>query len=104
MPSSLVDRALGARPEDIGLDDAMLRRAASLVDGKPLTLVKVATRRRHLLFDVPVVGPGTVETMRETGATALALDAGRTLLLDKKEMLRLAGLAGIAMVGLAPLE
>ena len=36
--------------------DAMLRRAASLVNGRRLTLVKVARRREHLLFDVPVVG------------------------------------------------
>ena len=36
--------------------DAMLRRAAGLVDGRPLTLVKVARRREHLLFDVPTVG------------------------------------------------
>jgi UDP-2,3-diacylglucosamine hydrolase len=84
--------------------DAMLRRAASLVEGKPLTLVKVATRRRHLLFDVPVVGPGTIETMRETGATALALDAGRTLLLDKAQMLAEADAAAIAIEALKPLE
>ena len=52
--------------------DAMLRRAASLVNGTPLRLVKVSRRRQHLLFDVPVVGPGTVQTMMETGTTALA--------------------------------
>ena len=39
--------------------DAMLRRAASLANGKPLRLVKVSRRRGHLLFDVPVAGPGT---------------------------------------------
>jgi len=79
--------------------DAMLRRAAELVNGRPLTLVKVATRRRHLLFDVPVAGPGTVRTMRETGATALAVEAGRTLLLDREEMIALANEAGVAIAG-----
>jgi UDP-2,3-diacylglucosamine hydrolase len=79
--------------------DAMLRRAASLVNGKPLRLVKVSRRRGHLLFDVPVVGPETIAVMRETGATALAVDAGRTLLLDREEMLAQAGDAGIAVVG-----
>ena len=68
--------------------DAMLRRAASLVNGKPLRLVKVSRRRGHLLFDVPVAGPGTIEVMSETGTTALAVDAGRTLLLDREEMLQ----------------
>ncbi len=82
--------------------DAMLRRAASLVNGRPLTLVKVARRRRHLLFDVPVAGTDTVAVMRETGTTALAVDAGRTLLLDRAELLARADEAGIAVVGFAP--
>lgn len=79
--------------------DAMLRRAAGLVNGRPLTLVKVSRRRKHLLFDVPVAGLETVATMRETGTTAMAVDAGRTLLLDRAEMLARAGEAGIAVVG-----
>jgi hypothetical protein len=79
--------------------DAMLRRAASLVNGKPLSLVKVATRRRHLLFDVPVVGVETVAVMRETGATALALDAGRTLMLDREGMIQRANESDISIVG-----
>jgi len=84
--------------------DAMLRRAASLVNGRPLRLVKVSRRRKHLLFDVPVAGPGTVRTMVECGATALAIDAGRTLLLDKAELLELANQAQIAIVGCRPEE
>lgn len=82
--------------------DAMLRRAASLVNGRPLRLVKGSRRRGHLLFDVPVAGPRTIAVMRETGATALAVDAGRTLLLDRDEMLAQANEAGIAMIGHTP--
>jgi DUF1009 family protein len=81
--------------------DAMLRRAAALVNGRRLTLVKVARRREHLLFDVPVAGLDTIPVMRETGTTALAVEAGRTLLLDKDRMLRAADEGGIAIVGLA---
>ncbi len=84
--------------------DAMLRRAASLVNGRPLRLVKVSRRRAHLLFDVPVAGPGTIRTMIETGTTALAVDAGRTLLLDRDEMLSLADQHGIAIAGYPPEE
>jgi DUF1009 family protein len=84
--------------------DAMLRRAASLVNGRPLRLVKVSRGRKHLLFDVPVAGPSTIQTMIECGATALAVDAGRTLLLDKNEMFRLATGADIAVVGFEPEE
>ncbi|HWY47720.1 MAG TPA: UDP-2,3-diacylglucosamine diphosphatase LpxI [Bryobacteraceae bacterium] len=79
--------------------DAMLRRAASLAGGKPLALVKVATRRRHLLFDVPVVGLETITVMRETGTTVLAVDAGRTLMLDREEMIRSANELDISIVG-----
>ena len=81
--------------------DAMLRRAAGLVNGRHLTLVKAARRREHLLFDVPVVGLDTIPVMRETGATALGVEAGRTLMLDKERMLEAANAAGITIVGLA---
>ena len=81
--------------------DAMLRRAATLANGQRITLVKGSRRRGHLLFDVPVAGPGTIATMRETNATILAVDAGRTLLLDRGEMLEAANQAGICVVALA---
>lgn len=84
--------------------DAMLRRAAELVNGRSVVLVKVATRRRHMLFDVPVAGPGTIEAMRQTGTTSLAVDAGRTLLLDRAEMLQKADAADISVIGYPPGE
>jgi UDP-2,3-diacylglucosamine hydrolase len=64
--------------------------------------VKGSRRRAHLLFDVPVAGPRTIAVMQETGTTALAVDAGRTLLLDREEMLDRANEAGIAIFGNAP--
>ncbi len=84
--------------------DAMLRRAASLTNGKPLRLVKASRGRSHLLFDVPVAGLETIETMVETGATALAVDAGLTLLLDREAMIERANEASITVVGYAPRE
>src|SRR5690242_514195 len=77
--------------------DAMLRRAATLAEGKRLTLVKAASRRRHMLFDVPVIGPQTVDVMAETNTSALAIDAGRTLLLDRDELVAKANARGIAI-------
>jgi DUF1009 family protein len=82
--------------------DAMLRRAASLVNGRPLRLVKVSRGRGHLQFDVPVAGLATIAVMRETGATLLAVDAGRTLLLDRAELIERANASGIAVAGYAP--
>ena len=82
--------------------DAILRRAASLVNGRPLRLVKASRRRQHLLFDVPVAGAGTIAVMKETGATILAVDAGRTLLLDRDDLLAQADAVEIAVVGYKP--
>ena len=84
--------------------DAMLRRAASLANGRRLTLVKASARRRHLLFDVPVIGADTIPVMLETGTTVLAVDAGRTLMLDREELLASADRGKITIVGLKPEE
>jgi len=80
--------------------DAMLRRAAGLVNGRRLALVKVARRREHLLFDVPVIGYDTIPVMRETGTTVAAVEAGRTLMLDKERLIEAADEAGIAVWGM----
>jgi DUF1009 family protein len=93
---AIADRACVA-VEAMEGTDAMLRRAATLVEGKPLRLVKASGRRRHLLFDVPVIGPRTIDVMRETGTSALAVDPGRTLLLDREELLQRAATADIAI-------
>jgi DUF1009 family protein len=84
--------------------DAMLRRAASLVNGRPLRLVKASRGRGHLLFDVPVTGLNTILVMKETGTTLLAVDAGRTLMLDKEEMLAEADRCGLCIAGYKPSE
>jgi DUF1009 family protein len=84
--------------------DAMLRRAATLSNGRPLTLVKASRGRAHLLFDVPVAGLTTIETMIETQTTALAVDAQRTLLLDKDQMIRRADEAGLTIIGYPPYD
>ncbi len=97
---AIADRACVA-VEAMEGTDAMLRRAASLVEGKPLRLVKGSRRRRHMLYDVPVVGPQTIAVMRETGTTALAIDAGRTLMLDQAETLRQADAAQITIAAQA---
>jgi UDP-2,3-diacylglucosamine hydrolase len=99
---AIADRACVALEAMEGTD-AMLRRAASLVEGKRLALVKASSRRRHLLFDVPVIGPGTIDTMIETNTTALAIDAGRTLMLDRDDLLAKANAAKIAIIGVEAL-
>lgn len=65
---------------------------------RSLTVVKVAKPNQDMRFDVPVVGLHTIETMKQAGATCLALDAGRCLLLDKEAVLAAANGAGICIV------
>lgn len=81
--------------------DATVRRAGSLAKGR-LTVVKVAKPDQDMRFDVPVVGVPTVETMAEAGATCLCITAGKTLIFDREEMLRLAERRRIAVVAAPP--
>ena len=77
--------------------DECIRRAAALV-GEGTVVVKAAKPDQDLRFDVPVVGAETVETMIRGGSTALAIEAGITVLLDREAMVRRADVAGIAVV------
>lgn len=82
--------------------DETIERAARIAAGKPLVVVKVSKPRQDMRFDVPVVGLPTVEMMRRSGATALAVDAGRTLLFDRARLLEAADAARIAVEAFVP--
>jgi DUF1009 family protein len=77
--------------------DETIARAARLAPGRPLVVVKVSKPRQDMRFDVPVVGLPTIEQMKNAGATALALDAERTLLFDRAQLIERADAAGIAI-------
>ncbi|MGH9388139.1 MAG: LpxI family protein, partial [Vicinamibacteria bacterium] len=79
--------------------DRAIRRAAETADG-PFVVVKVARPRQDPRFDVPVVGPLTIDSMDAAGATLLGLEANRVLLLDREELLRKAEERGIGVYGL----
>jgi len=79
------------------LDSQSPTRATLL--SRALTVVKIAKPGQDMRFDVPVVGVKTIETMARAGASCLAVDAGRCLLLDGETMMRAADEAGIAVVG-----
>lgn len=63
-----------------------------------LTVVKIAKPDQDMRFDVPVVGTATIAVMQRAGATCLAIDAGRCLLLDGDAVIRAADQAGIAII------
>jgi DUF1009 family protein len=64
---------------------------------RALTVVKIAKPGQDMRFDVPVIGVKTIETMVRAGASCLAVDAGRCLLLDGEAIIRAADEAGIAV-------
>src|SRR5580700_7441566 len=63
-----------------------------------LSVVKVAKPAQDMRFDVPVIGPNTIETMRLAGATCLSIEAGRTLIFDLDKVQQLAAAHGIAII------
>ncbi len=81
--------------------DEVIRRAGRLA-GDGTTVVKVSKPRQDMRFDVPVVGPGTLDAMREARTSVLALDAGRTLVIEKAAFLDRAEEDGVAVWGLEP--
>jgi UDP-2,3-diacylglucosamine hydrolase len=77
--------------------DETIERAARIAAGSPLVVVKVSKPRQDMRFDVPVVGLATVKVMSKCGVTALAIDAGRTLLFDRPQLIEAANAAGMAI-------
>ncbi len=67
--------------------DATIRRAAELVRGRPLTVIKVAKPNQDMRFDVPVIGLNTIETLKACNVTAVSLTADKTLIFDRTETL-----------------
>ncbi len=81
--------------------DAVIERAAALSNGRRMSVVKAAKPEQDMRFDVPVVGPTTIKKMGRANATVLAVEAGKTLLLDRDELLASAEQSGITIVGVA---
>ena len=95
------DRACVAIEAMEGTDET-IERAARITGGQRLVVVKVSKPRQDMRFDVPVIGPKTIDVMRQSNATALAIDAGRTLMFDRDVLIRVADEAGIAIEAFAP--
>jgi len=79
--------------------DACIRRAGE-VAGPGCVIIKVARPKQDLRFDVPVVGLRTVQSASQSGARVLALEAGKTLLLDKDALIKEANASQLVITGL----
>jgi DUF1009 family protein len=78
--------------------DECIRRAGRLCPQGGFVVVKAAKPQQDMRFDVPTVGAGTIKTMADAGARVLAIEAGKTILLDQEEVIRLANYYRVAVV------
>lgn len=87
--------------------DATMERAGAILRtlhddastlSRSLTVVKIAKPNQDMRFDVPVIGVKTIETMQAAGATCLALDSGKCLLLDGDAVIHAADAVSIAVI------
>jgi DUF1009 family protein len=95
--SVVVKRGTVLAVEGVEGTNAAIRRGGEL-GGTETVVVKVSKPQQDLRFDVPAVGPDTIAVMREVQATALAVEADKTLMIDKPTLLHAADTAGISVV------
>ncbi len=79
--------------------DVTIERAAALTQDEKLTVVKVSKPDQDMRFDVPIIGARTVDVLTRNRVSAMAVDAGRSLMLDKPDVLKRLDAAGITLVG-----
>ncbi len=81
--------------------DAAITRAGALANGG-LVLVKMASATQDMRFDLPILGPQTIAMARQAGVTCVAVEAHKTLLLDRAQLLAHANEAKISLLGVDP--
>ena len=82
-----------------GTDEAITR--GGKLGGKGGVVIKRTKPHQDLRFDLPAIGPQTIQTMVSVEATVLAIEAGRTVIIDREDVLSQANKAGISIVGKA---
>ena len=80
--------------------DECIRRAGTLCKAGGFTVVKVAKPQQDMRYDVPTIGTRTIENLAASGGQVLAIEAGRTILLDGPEVIDYADRHGLAIVAL----
>jgi len=93
------DRVVVAVEAVEGTDEAIKRGGQLAKDGA--VVVKRCKPQQDLRFDLPAIGPRTIDVMSSVKASVLAVEAGRTVVLDREQMLEKARSAHIAIVGIA---
>ena len=96
------DRTIVAVEAVEGTDEAIRRGGTLAKDG--VVVVKRCKPQQDLRFDLPAIGPKTIEVMRSVKGSVLAVEAGRSVMLDREQLLSQAEEAGVALVGLTRQE
>jgi DUF1009 family protein len=81
--------------------DACIRRAGELCPQGGFTVVKVAKPEQDMRFDVPTIGVGTIDSLVAAGASCLAIEADKTIIVDEEEVISLANRHRLSIVSLA---
>jgi len=84
--------------EGIEGTDRNIRRAGEYLKGRGFTVVKLAKEGHDMRFDIPAIGPQTIDAMKEAGGAVLAIEAGKTLILEREEMIAKADRYGVSVV------
>ena len=79
--------------------EAMIERAGQLCKSGGWTLIKVSKPQQDMRFDVPTVGPETIEILNRNGGKALVLEAGKAFVIDREKMIATAERTGITVIG-----
>ena len=101
--SVVVKRGTVLAVEGIEGTNETIRRGGTLGGGGTV-VVKVSKPQQDLRFDIPAVGPETIAVMQEVKAAVLAVETGKTLMLDKPLLVQMADAAAIAVVALSAVD
>ena len=80
--------------------DGLIRRTGEICPRGRFTLVKVAKPQQDMRFDVPTIGVRTIQNMVRSGGRIIAIEAGKTIIVDRAQTIELANQNGIAIVSL----
>jgi UDP-2,3-diacylglucosamine hydrolase len=92
------DKAVIAVEAIEGTDEAILR--AGRLAGRGTVIVKTSKPAQDMRFDVPTLGLETLEAIRVSGASVLAVESGKVLMLEKEAMIQKADKAGLCIIGI----
>ena len=99
----VVRRSVVVAVEALEGTDAAIARAGTLAKGN-LVVVKMAAPKQDMRFDLPVLGLRTIEIAQTAGVTCIAVESGKTVLLDRSELVAVAERAGISLIGVTPAD